>query len=233
MPPELHPVKTETLDLDHMINVDPKGFRRTVDSFEVSTTPAGPALFMARGADHPKFNYLQSWFIPHLDIRVTDFHMRPGHETNQQLYVDIAVTTPPAGFDGSLREAAAGAGEDAASARETSGRCRENAAGAPEGVPGTGEDAASAQEGVWRYRDLYVDVVTFRGGHPQVLDLDELALALEADYVDATEVSRALAATQRVLDGLHTFGSVEGWIEHEGLRLTWCTPRIEEDSGHR
>ncbi|WCZ36956.1 DUF402 domain-containing protein [Corynebacterium heidelbergense] len=198
MPPELHPVKTETLDLDHMINVDPKGFLRKVDSFEVSTTPAGPALFMARGADHPKFNYLQSWFIPHLDVRVTDFHMRRGYETNQQLYVDVAVTTPPAGFDGASRE-----------------------------------DAAEEREDVWRYRDLYVDVVTFRGGHPQVLDLDELALALEVDYVDAAEVSRALTATQRVLDGWHTFGSVEGWIEHEGLRLTWITPRLEEDSGQR
>lgn len=85
----LHPIKTETFDVRHRKNVDPKGFLRDVDTY--AETSFG--LYMARPADHPQFGYLESWLLPDLGLRVSIFHFRPGCEKPQDFYVDAAHIT--------------------------------------------------------------------------------------------------------------------------------------------
>lgn len=86
MSADLHPVKEETFDPSSASNTDPKGFLRAVDTFK--ETEFG--LYMARGADHPKFGYLESWLLPGLGLRANIFHFRPGVKADQEFYFDIA-----------------------------------------------------------------------------------------------------------------------------------------------
>ncbi|MEJ5927476.1 DUF402 domain-containing protein [Corynebacterium sp. H128] len=86
---ELHPVKQETFDVPANTNIDPKGFLREVDTY--LETEFG--LYMARGANHPEFGYLESWLLPSLSVRVNKFHYRPGYERNQDFYIDVAAIT--------------------------------------------------------------------------------------------------------------------------------------------
>ena len=81
----MHPPKVETFDVAAHTNTDPKGFLRAVDTYEVR--PWG--LYLARPADHAQFDYLQSWLLPSLGLRATIFHFTPGHERDQDRYVDI------------------------------------------------------------------------------------------------------------------------------------------------
>lgn len=83
---DLHPVKKETFDPSSMTNIDPKGFQRRVDDFH--STDFG--LYMARGADHPKFGYLESWLLPSLGLRANIFHFREGVDERQDFYFDVA-----------------------------------------------------------------------------------------------------------------------------------------------
>lgn len=83
---DLHPVKQETFDTAANINTDPKGFLREVDTFLVTDF----GLYMARGANHPEFGYLESWLLPELGLRANIFHYREGAEREQDFYFDIA-----------------------------------------------------------------------------------------------------------------------------------------------
>ncbi|MGP6173560.1 DUF402 domain-containing protein [Corynebacterium sp. A21] len=83
---QLHPVKSETFDLDTHTNVDPKGYLREVDVF----TRTDFGLYMARGANHPKFGYLESWLLPEIGLRANIFHFREGVEARQNYYFDVA-----------------------------------------------------------------------------------------------------------------------------------------------
>ena len=80
-----HAVKHETFNVDDSINVDPKGFIRDVDSYQVH--PYG--LYMRRGADHPEFGYLESWLLPEFGLRANIFHYREGHEKPFDFYFDV------------------------------------------------------------------------------------------------------------------------------------------------
>lgn len=82
---DLHPVKIETFQTRERVNIDPKGHPRFVDVFHEE--PWG--LYMARGADHPRFGYLESWLLPSLGLRVNKFHTRPAAEHLYDLYIDI------------------------------------------------------------------------------------------------------------------------------------------------
>jgi predicted RNA-binding protein associated with RNAse of E/G family len=47
-------------------------------------------LYMARptpGRD--QFHYLESWLLPSLGLRVSKFHFNPGHERDQDYYLDV------------------------------------------------------------------------------------------------------------------------------------------------
>ena len=83
---DLHPVKQETFDVSALTNTDPKGYLRAVDTY----TETDFGLYMARGADHPRFGYLESWLLPDLGLRANIFHFRPGVDVDQELYIDIA-----------------------------------------------------------------------------------------------------------------------------------------------
>ncbi|MBC2681939.1 DUF402 domain-containing protein [Corynebacterium anserum] len=82
----------------------------------------------------------------------------------------------------------------------------------------------SSDQQVWTTRDLYVDVVTHRGGRIQVLDLDELGAALAEGYIGVDDANRALRASQRILDGINLHGSLQGWLAQEGYQLAWQSP---------
>ena len=86
MAADLHPVKRETFNTTDYTNTDPKGFLREVDTY----TETEFDLYMARGADHPRFGYLESWLLPGLNLRANIFHFRPGVDVHQDFYIDVA-----------------------------------------------------------------------------------------------------------------------------------------------
>ncbi|MFH0411738.1 DUF402 domain-containing protein [Corynebacterium sp. L4756] len=83
---DLHPVKEETFNTTERVNVDPKGYLREVDTYKVTDF----GLYMARGANHPRFGYLESWLLPKLGLRANIFHFRDGVEERQDFYIDVA-----------------------------------------------------------------------------------------------------------------------------------------------
>lgn len=84
--PQIHPPKVELFDLDAMTNTDPKGVVRTVGEYRVE--PFG--LYLARDVDdHPSIRALESWLLPEVGLRITDWFYRPGHERDQDFYLDV------------------------------------------------------------------------------------------------------------------------------------------------
>lgn len=82
----IHPPKVEVFDLDRHTNTDSKRHVRSVEEYRVE--PFG--LYMARPAlGHPDFSYLESWLLPELGLRVTDFWWVSGRERDQDFYIDI------------------------------------------------------------------------------------------------------------------------------------------------
>lgn len=86
----IHPPKHETFDLAERTNTDPKGIVRAVDVYTVR--PWG--LYLARPTPgRAQFHYLQSWLLPSLGVRANIFHFNPGHERDQDYYLDIGEYT--------------------------------------------------------------------------------------------------------------------------------------------
>lgn len=86
----IHPPKQEIFDLAARTNTDPKGIVRTVDAYVEQ--PWG--LYMARptpGRD--QFHYLESWLLPSLGLRASVFHFNPGHQRDQDYYLDVGPIT--------------------------------------------------------------------------------------------------------------------------------------------
>lgn len=82
----MHPPKQETFDLVGYTNTDPKGVVRAVDVYTVQ--PWG--LYLARPTPgRAQFHYLESWLLPTLGLRATVFHFNPGHERDQDFYLDV------------------------------------------------------------------------------------------------------------------------------------------------
>jgi len=72
-------------------NTDPKGIVRAVDVYTVE--PWG--LYMARPTPgRAQFHYMESWLLPSLGLRATVFHFNPGHELDQDYYLDVGQYTP-------------------------------------------------------------------------------------------------------------------------------------------
>lgn len=170
--PDLHVPKLETFDVAASANVDPKGFVRDVDVFQVH--PFG--LYMARGADHPRFGYLESWLLPSVGLRANIFHFRPGVAADSDRYLDVAEVTP----------------------------------GAPD------------EPGVWRTRDLYLDLLV-RDGRTRVDDADELAAAIAAGVVDAGAGAWAIDRALDALAGITAHGGdADAWLASVGCPVTWA-----------
>ncbi len=86
----MHPPKHETFDLRARTNTDPKGIVRAVDEYIVQ--PWG--LYMARPTPgRAQFHYLESWLLPSLGLRASIFHFNPGHERDQDYYLDVGEYT--------------------------------------------------------------------------------------------------------------------------------------------
>ncbi|MEU9687351.1 DUF402 domain-containing protein [Amycolatopsis japonica] len=82
----LHPPKVEYFDPAAKTNTDPKGVVRDVDEYREE--PFG--LYMARPTPgRTQFHYLESWLLPDLGLRITDFWFNPGHERDQDFYLDV------------------------------------------------------------------------------------------------------------------------------------------------
>ena len=64
---------------------------RVVDEYVVR--PWG--LYVARPTPgRAQFHYLESWLLPSLGLRATVFHFNPGHERDQDHYLDVGEYTP-------------------------------------------------------------------------------------------------------------------------------------------
>ncbi|OBI82725.1 hypothetical protein A5663_13930 [Mycobacterium sp. E740] len=64
---------------------------RAVDVYTVR--PWG--LYLARPTPgRAQFHYLESWLLPSLYLRATVFHFSPGHERDQDFYLDVGRYTP-------------------------------------------------------------------------------------------------------------------------------------------
>ncbi|MBK1788506.1 DUF402 domain-containing protein [Prauserella cavernicola] len=82
----MHPPKIEKFDVAARTNTDPKGVVREVEEYRV--TPFG--LYLARPTPgRAQFHYLESWLLPSLGLRITDFWFNPGHERDQDFYLDV------------------------------------------------------------------------------------------------------------------------------------------------
>ena len=87
----IHAPKHEKFDLVAGTNTDPKGIERAVDEYTVR--PWG--LYMARPTPgRAQFHYLESWLLPSLGLRASIFHFNPGHERDQDFYLDVGRYTP-------------------------------------------------------------------------------------------------------------------------------------------
>ena len=83
---EIHPPKIEVFDTAACTNTDPKGIVRDVEEYRVE--PFG--LYLARPAPgRMQFHYLESWLLPGLGLRLTDFWFTEGHERDQDFYLDV------------------------------------------------------------------------------------------------------------------------------------------------
>jgi len=66
---------------------------RAVDEYAIH--PWG--LYVARPTPgRAQFHYLESWLLPSLGLRATVFHFNPGHERDQDFYLDVGQYTPGA-----------------------------------------------------------------------------------------------------------------------------------------
>ncbi|QDZ43508.1 DUF402 domain-containing protein [Corynebacterium sp. sy039] len=91
---DLHPIKKEIFDTTTLINIDPKGIERQVDIFRNTND----GLYMARGANHPQFGYLESWLLPRVGLRANIFHYRPNIVRREDLYFDLVSITEHEGI---------------------------------------------------------------------------------------------------------------------------------------
>ena len=82
----VHPPKIESFDLRAGTNVDPKGISRPVQTYREE--PFG--LYMSRPMiGHPWCTWVESWLLPELGLRVTDWWWKPGLEREQDFYLDV------------------------------------------------------------------------------------------------------------------------------------------------
>lgn len=165
----IHPPKHETFELAAHTNTDPKGIVRAVDEYVVH--PWG--LYMARPAPgRAQFHYLESWLLPPLGLRATVFHFNPGHERDQDFYLDVGCYT--------------------------------------------------VGEAEWKSEDHYLDLVVRTGAGVELLDVDELLVAVQHGLLDPATAEQAVHAACKAVEGLARHGYDLGrWLAGNGMVLTW------------
>jgi predicted RNA-binding protein associated with RNAse of E/G family len=86
----VHPPKISTFDVPRMVNIDNKGCVRPVEVY----TETAFGLYMSRPiVGRPSANWIETWLLPDLGIAVSDWWWNPGHERDQDFYLDIATIT--------------------------------------------------------------------------------------------------------------------------------------------
>jgi predicted RNA-binding protein associated with RNAse of E/G family len=86
----MHPPKRATFDVPAMVNIDTKGEPRAVDEYRLTDF----GLYMSRAmVGRRSAHWMESWLLPDLGLCVTDWWWRPGHEREQDYYVDICEIT--------------------------------------------------------------------------------------------------------------------------------------------
>jgi predicted RNA-binding protein associated with RNAse of E/G family len=76
----------------------------------------------------------------------------------------------------------------------------------------------------WQSVDLYLDLVVRTGVGVDLLDVDELMVAVAHDLVTPETAERAVHAASSAVDGLarHDY-DVGSWLADRGMVLTWLT----------
>lgn len=83
---QVHAPKSEIFDVAARTNTDPKGRVRRVEQYR--ETEFG--LYMARPTPgRRQFHYIESWLLPGLGLRATDFWFNAGFEHDQDVYLDV------------------------------------------------------------------------------------------------------------------------------------------------
>jgi predicted RNA-binding protein associated with RNAse of E/G family len=83
----VHPPKIQTFDVTTGINTDNKGFEREVAEYRVE--PFG--LYMSRAVvNRASATWIRTWLLPEFGVCVADWDWSPGHERDQDFYLDIA-----------------------------------------------------------------------------------------------------------------------------------------------
>lgn len=86
----MHPPKTQTFDLDDRAQFDTKGTRRPIETLREEDW----GIYLSRPIiARPNAWWIESWVIPDLGICLSDWRWRPGHERDQDAYLDIASFT--------------------------------------------------------------------------------------------------------------------------------------------
>ncbi|MFF2557042.1 DUF402 domain-containing protein [Nocardia sp. NPDC058058] len=80
-----HRPRLEFFNLADLCWTDYHGYVHSVERLHAE--PWG--LYIERIVDNPRFHYIESWLLPELYLRVTVYHLRPGHDRGQTYYLDI------------------------------------------------------------------------------------------------------------------------------------------------
>ncbi|WP_245722084.1 DUF402 domain-containing protein [Nocardia crassostreae] len=88
-----HRPRLKYFNLPELSWTDHRGFLHSVEHMHAE--PWG--LYVERKVDNPRFHYIESWLLPELTLRVTVYHLRPGHDRKQTYYLDIGDYGPVEG----------------------------------------------------------------------------------------------------------------------------------------
>lgn len=82
----IHPPHVESWDIDTRLNHDRAGGVQALDDYRLTEF----GLYVVRPINHTRVIGMESWLLPSLGLRVSEFWLRPGLEPHQDFYLDIA-----------------------------------------------------------------------------------------------------------------------------------------------
>ncbi|MEU6698330.1 DUF402 domain-containing protein [Pseudonocardia sp. NPDC046786] len=86
----VHPPKTQVVDPGDRAQYDTKGTRREIETLREEDW----GIYLSRPVvARPNAWWIESWLVPDLGICLSDWRWRPGHERDQDIYIDIARIT--------------------------------------------------------------------------------------------------------------------------------------------
>ncbi|MBN9734281.1 MULTISPECIES: DUF402 domain-containing protein [unclassified Pseudonocardia] len=83
----VHPPKSQLFDPDARAQYDTKGIRREIETLREESW----GLYVSRPVvARPNAWWVESWVLPELGVCLSDWRWRPGHERDQDMYIDVA-----------------------------------------------------------------------------------------------------------------------------------------------